>query len=459
MEILIIKLGAKGDVVRTLPLLLAIKEKYPDSEITWITKSSSTEILKTSPHINKVLAIPAQINEKFDILYNFDIEEEATRLAKEIKADKKYGFFSEEGYPIAFNSSAEYYLDTLFDDELKKSNTKIYQQMMFDVAELPYNKQHHPIYLTEEDKKYAGDFLEQNNINIKKLIGVHIGASPRWPSKVWAKENLKEFIIKSDKKGYEILFLGGPDEVEYHEKISNELRVQGVKVYRNNPLNSDRQFAALIGLCNCIISGDSLALHVSLAMKKKTIGLFFCTSPHEVEDYGLLEKIVAPKLYDFFPEKSDQYSEELTKSITAKEVLEKLENKKVVNAIIKHPQNNKFLVIKRVDGLHSGKWAFPGGFMEFNETEEQVLKREIKEETNLDFERIIKKISEYSYLRGDNSETNGKCYLVETSNFDVKINNEIQDFKWVSLEEFEELDHIKGLDEELLIAFNELQNK
>ena len=60
---------------------------------------------------------------------------------------------------------------------------------------------------------------------------------------------------------------------------------------------------------------------LKLALKKFTIGLFFCTPPNEVEGYGLLVKLVAPKLYEFFPEKMDQYDESLVKSITPSQVL------------------------------------------------------------------------------------------------------------------------------------------
>ena len=55
IKICIIKLGALGDVVRTTPLLLGIKEKYPESEITWITKSNAKEILEDNKLINKEL--------------------------------------------------------------------------------------------------------------------------------------------------------------------------------------------------------------------------------------------------------------------------------------------------------------------------------------------------------------------------------------------------------------------
>jgi len=290
MKIVIIKLGAKGDVVRTLPLLLAIKEKYPDSEIIWITKSSSKEIIETSPYVNNILTLPIEKELGFfDILYNFDIEEVATELATKIKAEKKYGFFLDQGYPAALNFSAEYYLNTLFDDELKKNNKKSYQQIIFETAELPYKNQHHPIYLTDNEKQYAENFLKENNINKEKLIGIHIGSSPRWPSKKWHIDNIKEFIIKAKNKNYEILLFAGPDERDYYENLVLDLKNQDIRIYTNNPYNTDKEFFSLINSCNKIISGDSFALHVALALKKPTIGLFFCTPPNEVECYGFLE--------------------------------------------------------------------------------------------------------------------------------------------------------------------------
>ena len=324
-KILIVKLGAKGDVVRTLPILIGIKEKYPNSEIFWLTKQNCKEILSTSEYIQKILILPCEINENFDILYNFDTEEEATSLAMKISAGKKYGFYRTDGYVSAFNLPAEYYLNTLFDDDLKKTNKKTYQEMMFEVAELPYNKQHYPLELKEKDKEYGENFVKKNKIDKGKLIGIHMGAGPRWPSKAWAEEKIKEFIKKANEKSYEIILFGGPDEIEKHEKITEELKEQNIKIYQNNPRNSDKEFASLVNICKAVICSDSFALHISLALKKPTIGLFFCTSPDEVEDYGILKKIVSPLLYKFFPEKQDQFSEELVNSISAEEVLKEVE--------------------------------------------------------------------------------------------------------------------------------------
>lgn len=326
MKIIIIKLGAKGDVVRTLPILAGIKEKYPDSEIDWITKKESEDILKKISDIRKLYTLPEEPHESYNILYNLDIEKQATDLSEKIKADKKLGFKSDGDYVSTFNLGAEYYLNTLFDDELKRTNKKTYQEMMFQAAELDYKKQFYPIILNKKDKEYGEDFIKKNNINKEKLIGIHMGASSRWPSKVWHEEKVKDFIIKAKNKGYEILLFGGPNESEKHEKFSEDLEKHRIKIFRNNPNNSDIEFMSLVNQCEKMICSDSFSLHISLALKKPTIGLFFCTTPDEIEDYGLLKKLISPMLYEFFPEKMDQYSEELTKSISAEDVLKTLNN-------------------------------------------------------------------------------------------------------------------------------------
>ncbi|MEK6844146.1 MAG: glycosyltransferase family 9 protein [Nanoarchaeota archaeon] len=326
MKICVIKLGALGDVVRTLPILEAIKKKYKDAEITWITKENALQLFEGNPFVKKVEKIPFKTQEEFGILYNLDIDDEATLLASLIKAKKKFGFYSENNYPIAFNSGAEYYLNTLFDDELKKSNKKTYQEMIFEASDIIYRKEKPEIYLAEREKRYAEEFFRKNRINKDKLIGIHMGAGQRWPSKAWSKEKIKEFIKKAKERSYEIIAFGGPDELSKIGLLVEELRKENISIYENNPRNSIKEFAALVSNCKKLVCSDSFALHIAIATNTPAVGLFFCTTPHEVEDYGLLKKVVSPILYNYFPERQNEYSEELVNSISADEVLFILEN-------------------------------------------------------------------------------------------------------------------------------------
>jgi heptosyltransferase-2 len=56
--------------------------------------------------------------------------------------------------------------------------------------------------------------------------------------------------------------------------------------------NPVRHFAAIIAACGLIVAGDTLAMHLSLALARRTIVLFGPTSAAEIEMYGLGEKVL-----------------------------------------------------------------------------------------------------------------------------------------------------------------------
>lgn len=322
MEICIIKLGADGDVLRTLALAEALKKKYK-AKITWITRGDISEIVKLNKSVDEVFTIPYSSNKKFDRLYNFDVEKDALELADKISAKDKYGFYEEGNYPAAYNLGGEYYLNTMFDDELKKKNRKTYQEIMFDAAELEYKPEPYTIQISPKMKKYSDNFFKNNKLGNKEIIGIHMGASSRWPSKAWHVDNVKRFL-KIASKDYDIILFGGPNEIEKQNNLVEECKKEGIKIFRNNPENTKEEFVALVNICEKIVCSDSLALHVSVGLGKKTLGLFFCTSPYEVEGYKLVTKIVSPMFSKFFPERMNEYNEELVKSIKAEEVFKAL---------------------------------------------------------------------------------------------------------------------------------------
>jgi ADP-heptose:LPS heptosyltransferase len=104
------------------------------------------------------------------------------------------------------------------------------------------------------------------------------------------------------------------------------MKKQGIFLIKNNQNNSVKEFATVANLCDTIICGDSLAIHIASALNKKTIALFFSTSDWEVEDYDLIKKITSPLLEKYFF-KGD-YVPELADSISVDEVVNFLESNK-----------------------------------------------------------------------------------------------------------------------------------
>ncbi len=330
-KILIIKLGALGDVIRTTPILQSIKEKYPESLIYWLVNDlygNSKAILKNNPNIDKILIFNIENvlrlqQEKFDILYSLETTTPGTLIANIVEANEKYGYYFDNGSTSCFNKEAEPYLETVFLTHIKKQNRKTYQELIFEASGFKFNKQEIIFELSEEDKKYAQNFKKHNSIT-KKILGINFGSGKRWPSKAWAEENLIK-LIKKLKDKYQIILLGGPEEKEKLEELKNKLEKEKIKIITNNPDNTISQFASIINICDKVITTDSLALHLSIALKKKAIALFFSTPPWEIEDYNTVKKITSPLLNKYFF--SNFYSKELSESISVEEVL------KAINSI------------------------------------------------------------------------------------------------------------------------------
>jgi len=109
---------------------------------------------------------------------------------------------------------------------------------------------------------------------------------------------------------------------------------------------------------------------------------------------------------------------------------------KVTAAIL--AKDNKIIIAKRgPDDKLADKWEFPGGKIETNETPEQCLKREMKEEFDIDVS-----VGEYlgsSVYKYDHIFIELLAYRTywEEGEIDLKDHDE---FKWISLEQLAEFD-------------------
>ena len=310
-RILIIKLGAMGDVIRTTPLIRNIRKKYGDCQITWLVNKESKDLVNADRVLvynqDNILRLQS---EEFDVLFSLEHDIPGSAIANLMKSKEKYGYYlDKDGHPNYFNEKSKFYLERVFSNYVNRNNNRTYQDMMSEICELEYTKEE---CFIDFDEEYSKDFLRKNHLGMSdKFVGIHMGSGGRWPSKVWSKDKLVEFVKKIE--GNVILF-AGPNESKLQKELAEEL-----KVYVNDPNNSVKEFVSLVNLCDVMVVNDSLALHVSVALKKKTIALFFCTPPWEIEGYGRVTKIVSPLLDKYFY--TDEYVEELVNSIGVDEVL------------------------------------------------------------------------------------------------------------------------------------------
>ncbi len=110
-----------------------------------------------------------------------------------------------------------------------------------------------------------------------------------------------------------------------------------------------------------------------------------------------------------------------------------------VGALIFNAQGKLFLMQSH---KWKGKYVLPGGHIELGERMLDALKREVKEETNLDI-HDVEFVCFQEFVYDDRFWQHRHFiffdYACKTDSTDVRLNSEAQSYVWVTLEEASEL--------------------
>jgi ADP-heptose:LPS heptosyltransferase len=272
-RILIIKLGAIGDVIRTTPLLHALRRAEPHAEIWWLTLTpevvpgSVDQILSLSPQ--SIATLQAT---HFDTIYNLDKDKEACALSSLLSAGRKKGFTLREGKCAPVDEAAVHkYLTGIFDD-LGKANTKSYQQEIFEMCGFVFDREE---YIMPAQTEYAWKLPRK-----KRIVGLNTGCGGRWTSRLWPDRNWISLARKLQKAGYVPLLLGGEME---HAKNRKLARASGAKYLGHFPLN---QFMSEVDRCELVVTAVTMAMHLAIGLKKNIVLFNNIFNKHEFELYG-----------------------------------------------------------------------------------------------------------------------------------------------------------------------------
>jgi ADP-heptose:LPS heptosyltransferase len=288
-----------GDVLRTTCLLPCIEARWPHSSITWITRRESVPMLEGNPYLAEVIeygpdALLALGTRRFDRIINLDAGKISAGLASMAKAQQKIGYvLNEKGFVEATGPEAEAWLKMGLFDDLKAANRKTYQDIMCSIVGVKAEGMKYIFELTETEKARGAHHLQGLGVRSgESLLGIHTGAGSRWPLKQLHEEKTVRLIRELlDEHGDEIqvVLLGGPEEAVINQRIKKRF---GGEIFDAGSHNGIRQYAAIVSRCDLVLSGDTLAMHVALAMGRKVVALFGPTSPWEIELFGMGEKIV-----------------------------------------------------------------------------------------------------------------------------------------------------------------------
>ena len=285
MSILIIKLGATGDVVRTTPLLRRL-----DGPISWITAQKNLTLLQGIDREVRSVSWEnrTRIADTFyDLVINLEDDWETSRFLKELRFKHLFGAHLNEDGQLAYTSDSREWFDLSListygreeADRLKLLNRRTYQELIFDGLGFRFHGERYYLPLSLPTG-LQGD------------VAISSTAGPVWPMKKWA----------------------------YFDELKKELQATGLKVnvLQNRP--SLLEHLADVQGHRCLVSGDSLPMHLALGSGVRCVSIFTCTSPWEIHGYGLQDKVVSPFLDRFFYKRG--YDRNATTAISVRRIMD-----------------------------------------------------------------------------------------------------------------------------------------
>jgi len=299
-KVLIINLDALGAVLMTTALLPAVKRRDPVSTVHWVTLPAAMPLLANNPFIDRVWpydfeTVSVLQNIRYHRVYSIDKSYRSDALAMLVPAREKLGFgLDRHGAIVPFNREAGYAYRLGLDDRLKfKENRTSGVRFLARAMRLDYRGEGYVLELTEEEKLLALDYRRRNRIGDRDVvIGFNTGCSDLFPNKkmtveqhLWLIRKIRAAIPKA-----RMVLLGGKTETERNLEIA---RRSGGRVLNSPTTEGLRRGIVYLQSCDLVVTGDTSAMHMAIALGKQVVVWFGLSCASEIELFGRGEKIVS----------------------------------------------------------------------------------------------------------------------------------------------------------------------
>lgn len=286
MKILIVKLGAIGDIIHALPALQAIRSAMPDAEISWTAEKRSAEILRGNTLIDNLIEVdtrslrsgtaPIQILReikrqfrglrKFDYDIAIDLQGllKSAMFARVSGAKLRYGFSKEGMREPAGRVFLNREVTVPEDIHVIRKNLKLVEQALnIPVPDADFK---FPVFTDAGHKAEAGRIAEMAAWDF-----VILNPAGGWVTKLWHAEKFGELAdLIWEGHGLVSIVVTGPDESALAAKVL--LNSRSPKTFAVQP--TLKGFFELAKLAKGYVGGDTGPTHLAIAAGTPVIGLF-----------------------------------------------------------------------------------------------------------------------------------------------------------------------------------------
>ncbi|MGM0470927.1 MAG: glycosyltransferase family 9 protein [Bacillota bacterium] len=308
-KILIIRLSAIGDVIHALPVAKAVRNAYPEAELTWIVESKAEDLIVNNSYLDHVIQLPKaewkesfksnklgtlrRAKEFFDQLkeQQFDLAWDLHGLFKSGLTAYLSGAKLRVGPSDARECSGLFYHEQveLPDRQLHQieRNLLLAQGIGAESDELDYG-----IRVEPSVKQRVDSLVSDLELDNRPLVVINPLTS--WTAKNWLLERYAKLADQLiNELNVEVIFTGGPSDREDVASILDSMSAQPLNLAGETNL---QELAELYSRAEIFIGGDTGPMHLAAAMDTTVVTLMGPTTPQTHGPYGKQHTVIQADL-------------------------------------------------------------------------------------------------------------------------------------------------------------------
>ncbi len=269
-KILMINFGGIGDEILFLPAISSLKKEYPDAKITLVLEPRSKSVKDLSNLIDDVICVDIKGKHKYLELLKFLLK------ARTGKFDMVFSsgannliplllFLTGITYRYGFESGT---LSRILLTKAVKLNKNQYASFMYHELVNPVTD-----YKTDYPEIDAGE-VEKETDSVLIHPGVSKMSVVRHMIKTWTPEIWAELVQKVLATGKKVYLIGGPDDKECIEKITEIVGDAPNFTNLYGTTKNIMDLARLTKKAEVLICSDSAPMHIGVGVGTKTLALF-----------------------------------------------------------------------------------------------------------------------------------------------------------------------------------------